>query len=86
MIPLVSRINSFQACHWDNKIIIVTELASIYNIFILKTQQENFQREPIVLTPIQKLRKHGQSQGISFLHHMNNVYCLFASTYSEENR
>lgn len=74
-----------QACEWEDKIIVVVELEYNFHIYILNSPREE-DKQLIVLNPIQKLKKHGHLQNISFFNLDGYVYSLFASTHTDDQR
>lgn len=75
-----------QACQWDNRIIFIANLQDIYNVYLMQLPRPNVNGEVTVLTPIQKIKKHGQIQITTFFHFSGNIYCLLAANYLDDHR
>lgn len=60
-------------------------MKNIFNVYILQTPTAK-QEKSNILTPIQKLHKHGLNHKISFFHYDNHIYCLLGSTQPDEKR
>lgn len=58
----------------------------VYNVYLLKVPEPNKNGQLTVLSPIQKIKKHGDSQITMFFNLNGHIYCLLATTYLAEQK
>lgn len=64
----------------------IVNVREVYNVYLLKVPSPNKNGQLTVLNPIQKIKKHGDSQITMFLNLNGNIYCLLATTYLTEQK
>lgn len=58
----------------------------VYNVYLLKVPASNKNGQLTVLSPIQKIKKQGDSQITMFFNLNGYIYCLLATTYFDEKK
>lgn len=77
----------FKAWQWNDNVIFMVNILDIYNVYLLKVPPpSNGNNQLMVLSPIQKIKKHGQTQITAFFDFGDRIYCLLAANYLDENR
>lgn len=75
-----------QAVQWEQKLIFIVNTREIYNVYLLKLPSVEKSSQLIVLSPIQKIKRHGHVQITNFFTLQNRVYCILAANYLDEHR
>lgn len=58
----------------------------VYNVYLLKAPAPNKFGQLTVLSPIQKIKKHGDSHITMFFNLNGHIYCLLATTHLAEHK
>lgn len=66
--------------------IFIVNVQEVYNLYLLKVPAPNKIGQLTVLSPIQKIKKHGDSQITTFFNLNGHIYCLLATTYLAEQK